>query len=222
MSLFNLFKREQGYRIVDWHGKEHRLTAKELYERVMEDCKSDYNWIASATELVRICNEFGFPQEYAQAIKIAILNCFANLETKKELEGYQEPTDADAVQFCYDSLADVSEEANKVRQKYLKAVIEGITRYHFRLLEFFHYGPTYHKICEEWKRVKFEEYSHISSLDFKKLRKALDDEFDKTMRTAEEEGVFQKDDEKNLEEMRTFWSSLDLDIPSDKSYQKTD
>ena len=207
MSLF-----EKKYHVVGWDGKEHSITAKKLYERVMKDCESDYNWIASATELVRVCKQFKFPEKYAQEIQIAILNCFANLETKKEIGSHQEPTDADAVNFCYNSLAGTSEEANRVRQKYLKAVIEGITKYHFRLLEFNHYGPTYHRICEEWKRVKFEEYGSMSSLDFKKLRKALDAEFDKIMKTAEEEGAFQKDDEKHLEEMRKFWSSLHLDI----------
>ena len=203
MSLF-----EERYIITGWRGDKHSLTAKELYERVMEDSQSDYNWIAPATELVRVCNRAKFPEKYAYEIQIAILNCFANLENKKEVGFHQKPTDADAVNFCYNALADVSEEANKVRQKYLKAVIEGITKYHFRLLDFSHYGPTYHKICEEWKRIKFEEYCHFSSLDFKKLRKYWDDEFDKIMRTAEEEGVFQKDDEKHLEEMRKFWSSL--------------
>ena len=187
MSLF-----EKRYTITGWRGDKYSLTAKKLYKRVMKDSESDYNWIASATELVRVCNQAKFPEKFAQEIQIAILNCFANLENKKEVGSHQEPTDADAVNFCYNALADVSEEANKVRQKYLKAVIEGIIRYHFRLLDFDHYGPTY----------------HISSLDFKKLRKTLDDEFDKTMRTAEEEGAFQKDDKKHLEEMRKFWSSL--------------
>lgn len=207
MSLF-----EKRYNITGWRGDEHSLTAKKLYKRVMKDSQSDYNWIASATELVRVCNQAKFPEKYAQKIQLAILNCFANLETKKEVGSYQESTDADAVNFCYNSLADTSEEANRVRQKYLKAVIEGITKYHSRLLEFNHYGPTYHRICEEWKRVKFEEYGSMSSLDFKKLRKVLDAEFDKIMKTAEEEGAFQKDDEKHLEEMRKFWSSLHLDI----------
>ena len=191
------------YTITGWRGDEYSLTAKKLYERVMKDSESDYNWIASATELVRVCKHFKFPEGYAQEIKIAILNCFANLETKKEIGSYQEPTDADAVNFCYNSLADVSEEANKVRQKYLKAVIEGIVKYHhFDPLELF-IGPTYHKICEEWEKIKFEEYGHISSLDFTKLRKVLDDEFDKIVRTADEEGAFQKDEDK-------FWSSFKL------------
>ena len=204
MSLF-----EKKYTFKGWRGDKYSLTAKQLYKRVRKDSESDYNWIASATELVRDCNQAKFPEKLAREIQIAILNCFANMETK-EVESHQEPTDADAVNFCYNALADVSEEANKVRQKYLKAVIEGIIRYNFRLRDFEHYGPTYHKICEEWKKIKLEEYGHISSLDFKKLRKALNDEFDKIMRTAEEEGVFQKDDEKHLEEMRKFWSSLNL------------
>ena len=206
----SLFKKK--YHLYGWDGKKYSFTAKKLYERVMKDSESDYNWIASATELVRVCKQFEFPEKYAQKIQIAILNCFANLENKREIASRQRPTDGQAVNFCYDSLANVSDEANRVRQKYLKAVIEGIARYHFCALEFNHCGPTYHKICEEWKRVKFEEYSSIASLDFNKLRKALDAEFDKMMKTAEEEGVFQKDDEEHLEAMRKFWSSLHLDI----------
>lgn len=203
MSLF-----EKNYHVLGWDGKQHSFTAKKLYERVMKDCESDYNWIASATELVRVCKQFKFPEEYAQQIQIAILNCFANLENKKEIGGHQEPTDTEAVNFCYNSLANASDEANRVRQKYLKAVIEGITKYHFSIFEFNHYGPTYHKICEEWKRVKLEEYSSISSLDFKILRKTLDAEFDRIMKTAEKEGAFQRDDEKHLEAMRNFWASI--------------
>lgn len=205
MSLF-----EKRYIITGWRGDKHLLTAKKLYERVMKDSQSDYSWIASATELVRVCNQSKFPEKYAKEIQIAILNCFANLETKKEFASYHEDTDPDVVNFCYNILANVSEEADKVRQKYLKAVIEGITIYHFRFLGFNHYGPTYYEICEEWKRIKFEEYCQISSLDFKKLRETLNDEFDKIMRTAEKEGAFKKDDERHFEEMREFWSSLDL------------
>lgn len=205
MSLF-----EKKYIITGWRGDKHSLTAKKLYKRVMKESQSNYNWIASATELVRVCSQPKFPEKYARKIQIAIVNCFANVETEKEIRSHQEPTDEDAVNFCYNTLADVSEEANKVRQKYLRAVIVGIIRYHFRPLEFNHYGPTYYKLCEEWIKIKLEEYVHISSLDFKKLKKTLNDEFDKVMRTAEEEGVFRKDDEIWLKGMRKFWLSLNL------------
>lgn len=44
MSFF-----EKKYEVTGWHGDTQSLTAKKLYERVLEDSKSDYNWIASAT-----------------------------------------------------------------------------------------------------------------------------------------------------------------------------
>lgn len=43
---------EKKYNITGWKGKKYSLTAKQLYERVLEDSKSDYNWIASA---IRTC-----------------------------------------------------------------------------------------------------------------------------------------------------------------------
>ena len=48
---------EKKYKITGWHGDTQVLTAKNLYERVLEDSKSDYNWLASAAEIVRVCNE---------------------------------------------------------------------------------------------------------------------------------------------------------------------
>lgn len=210
MSLFNLFKKEKRYRIVGWYGREHLLTASELYERVMKDCESDYNWIASATELVRVCNEPDFPQEYAQAIKIAILDCFANVEIKKEYPSNHEPTDVDAVYFCYNSLAGTSVKADEVRQKYVKAIIVGVSKYHFRLLEFKHHGPIYFELRDNWIKAKFEEYGSISEPNFEELCKTLHDDYDKTMKTAEADGAFQEDDEKINKEMKEFWSSLNL------------
>ena len=80
MSLF-----EKKYTVVGWNGDIHTLSAKALYERVLADSKSDYNWIASATELVKVCNSPSFPEMYAQAIKIIILNCFANLDCRRNI-----------------------------------------------------------------------------------------------------------------------------------------
>ena len=45
------------------------MTAKELYNRVMEDSKSNYNWIASATDLINVCNKKNFPEEKANMAK---------------------------------------------------------------------------------------------------------------------------------------------------------
>lgn len=194
----------------NWSGEPISYTAGGLHERIMRDSRSDYNWIAPASQLVKAITQPNFPLNYAHGIEMAILNCFANLELKEEEPGqrHREPTDDDAVYFCYNALAGVSDRAESVRQKYLAAVLEAITRFHFRGVDFDHYGPTYHKICDEWKRLNFEHYSLIAWLDFKKLRKYLNDEFDRVMKEAEKNGAFKKDAENRLEEMRAFWSTL--------------
>ena len=146
---------EKKYNVTGWRGDKHSLTAKQLYDRVLEDSKSDYNWIASATELVRVCNDPCFPEMYAVGIKIIILNCFANLELQKEYPSKREPTDAEAVCSCYNSLPTTDETAKKVKEKYLTAVITGITRYtQSEVCLPIHVGTTYKQKVEEWKKKK--------------------------------------------------------------------
>lgn len=207
MSFF-----EKKYKVTGWHGDTQSLTAKQLYERVLEDSKSDYNWIASATELVRVCNNSCFPEMYAVAIKIIILNCFANLELQKEYPSRRETTDAEAVYSCYNSLPTTDETAKKVKEKYLTAVITGITRYTQSEVRLpIHMGTTYKQMVEEWKKEKFDEYvSAVTILNFDQLREDLYADFDKMIKTAEKEGAFEKDDEEYREEMRKFWASIDL------------
>ena len=207
MSFF-----EKKYNITGWKGGKYSLTAKQLYERVLEDSKSDYNWIASATELVRVCNDPCFPEIYAVGIKIIILNCFANLELQKEYPSKGELTDAEAVYSCYNSLPTTDETVKKVKEKYLTAVITGITRYTQSEVRLpIHVGPTYTKKVEEWKKKKFDEYvSAVTILNFDQLREDLYTDFDKMVETAEEEGAFEKDDKEYREKLRKFWASIDL------------
>ena len=64
---------------------------------------------------------------------------------------------------------------------------------------------------EEWKKKKFDEYvSAVTILNFDQLREDLYADFDKMVKTAEEEGVFEKDDKEYREELRKFWASIDL------------
>lgn len=206
MSFF-----EKKYKVKSWHGDIHSLTAKALYERVLEDSKSDYNWIASATELVKVCNDPCFPEMYAVGIKMIILNCFANLELQKEYPSRCESTDMEAVYSCYNSLPSADETAKKVKEKYLTAVITGITKYTQSEVRFpIHIGATYRQKVEEWKRAKFDEYVSVAEIDFDQLREDLYTDFDRMVKTAEEEGAFEKDDEEYREEMRKFWASIDL------------
>ncbi len=183
------------YRIVDWHDNELFFTAKELYERVKKDSESDYGWVASATELVRVCNDPNFSDEYAHNIKILILNCFASLELKKRsnIPSYRKSTDNQAVYSCYNSLAGTEKKAIEARKNYLIAVINAVTRYHFEFP--IHVGPIYFQVCEEWEGKKYNENCFETEIDFEQLIKDLHNDFDNTIRTAERQGKFKEEDE---------------------------
>lgn len=206
MSFF-----ERRYHIKGWY-EEHYLTAKALWKRVMEDAsQSDYNWIASATELVKVCNEPEFPKEYAQDIKVAILNCFARLEFKKHIRSRSEPTDKEAVYYCYNSLSGIDEKVISAKTNYLLAIIKDIAFHHFSSLDIhYHAGPTYSNLREEWVKKKLFETISKNEIDFRQLIQDLHNDFDKMIKAAEEAGAFKKDDEEFREEMKKFWSSLNL------------
>lgn len=202
---------EKKFTVVGWDGVIHNFSAKALYERVLADSKSDYNWIASATELVKVCNLPSFPEMYAQAIKSIILNCFANLELQKEYPSSGKSTDKAAVYSCYHSLPNTDETVIKVKQKYLTAIITAITKYtpcEVRLP--MHPGPTYKKMCEDWKWAKFDEYVSKKEIDFDELRDTLYDDFEKMIKEAEEGGAFEEEDAEYREELRKFWASINL------------
>lgn len=207
MSFF-----EKEYNVIGWRGDIYSLTAKQLYDRVLEDSKSDYNWIASATELVRVCNDPCFPEIYAVGIKIIILNRFANLELQKEYPSRREPTEEEAVYSCYNSLPATDETAKKVKKKYLTAVITGIIKYTQSEVRLpIYIGTIYKQKVEEWKKKKIDEYvSAVTILNFDQLRENLYADFDKMVKTAEEEGAFEKDYKEYREELRKFWASIDL------------
>lgn len=187
------------YTVYGWKGIVHLLTAKELYDRVMVDSKFNYNWIASATELVRVCCIPDFPKEYADEIKLAILNCFSNIGINRAFEVRTLATDDEAVWCCYNSLSGTDEKIVQVKHKYLIAVIESITLNYFELP--IHCGPTYRKMCADWRKSKFDDNINKEKIDFALLIKELGQDFDDTIRTAEKEGAFKKEDEERIKRM---------------------
>lgn len=203
---------EKKFLITDWHGEIQLLTAKNLYERVLEDSKSDYNWLTSATELVKVCNEPDFPEMYATNIKMMILNCFANLELQQERCYNCRQTDKEAVYSCYNSLSEKDAAVIKAKENYLAAIIEGITRYSGDEERFpVHFGPAYKEICEDWKKAKLNEYASEAKIDFNQLREKLNTDFEKTIKEADEKGFFDEDDNLgshispiNLKELYSF------------------
>ena len=147
---------------------------------------------------------------YAVTIKIIILNSFANLELQKEYYSNEESTDADAVYSCYNSLPNTNKTAKKVKDKYLNAVITAVTKYNYGSGEVrfsIHIGPTYQKKVEEWIKKKFDEYvSAIMPLNFDQLKENLSADFDNMIKTAEQEGAFEKADNEYYEALEKFYS----------------
>ncbi len=190
MSFF-----EKEYIIKDCKGKTHSLTADQIYNLVLEDSRSDYGYFIAANELMRVCNEPDFPEEYRCRIKIILLNCFASLELDKEVSPAQSEADTTAVYSCYNSLQNKDEEAMQAKHTYLKAIILSVLKYTksgIRLPS--HTGTIYHDLCRDWADEKFNEFVSNEQIDFNHLRDFLYSDFDNTIKEAEEAGLFEVDD----------------------------
>lgn len=202
---------EEKYMVTGHHGDTYSLTAKQLYERILDDSKSDYNWIASASELVRICKKTGFPNKYALAIECAILNCFANIEHRANCGGdryIDKPADQEAVQECYNSLYQVEdEEAISARKRYLAEMIARASD--IRIFDpFYHPGPTFRKLRKDWIKSKLQEYISQERIDFKQLVEVLHNEFVKLIKKAEADGAFDEDDKAERESWKKCYAEI--------------
>lgn len=204
-----LFKTK--YVVTGHYGETHLLTAKQLYERVLEDSKKDYNWIAPARELVRICKKIDFPAEYALTIKIAILNCFASIEHRANCgaDRYRtHPADQEAVQYCYNSLYGIDTEAAVLaRRRYLTEMIS--TASYIRVFDtLYHPGPTFRRLREDWNKANLEEYISKENIDFEQLVNTLRSNFSEIIKAAEANGDFEEDEKKDRESWQIFFQRL--------------
>ena len=202
---------EEKYMVTGHHGDTYSLTAKQLYERILDDSKSDYNWIASASELVRICKKTSFPAEYALAIKCTILNCFTNIEHRANCGGdryIDKPADQEAVQECYNSLYQVEDEkAISARKRYLAEMIARASD--IRIFDsLYHPGPTFRKLRKDWIKSKVQEYIFQEKIDFKQLVEVLHNEFVKIIKKAEVDGAFDEDDKAERESWKECYKML--------------
>ena len=104
--------------------------------------------------------------------------------------------------------------AKEVKEKYLNAVITGVTKYNYGSGEVrfpIHIGPAYTQKVEEWKKKKFDEYVlAIMILNFDQLMKDLSADFNNMIETAEQEGAFEKDDNEYHEALEKFYDSINL------------
>lgn len=194
--MFDLFL------IKDHNGKNHILKSSKIHKLVMEKSEeTNYDWIAPASNLVSLCEQKKFPLEYAIDMKVAILNCFAELMNKKDLDNFKKD-DLDAVYYAYNSLAKYyannllykakAEEINEARSNFLKAFLKNII---FNKYTFLYRGKSYHEFVDEWINQKFEELFFKDYIFFSYIKNSIKQEFYNDASTLEGKNVFFSDDE---------------------------
>lgn len=203
---------EKKYTVKGHRGEIYSMTAEELHKRILEDSESDYNWIAPAHSLVKVCKKPGFSEEYALDIKCAILNCFANIEHRANSGGdryiIDSCSDKEAVWYCYNSLyGKEDEKVKQARERYLVEMISAgcVVRYFDPL---FHPGPTFRKIREDLISSRFKELIMKENVDFVNLETVIHSEFVALVKKAEEEGAFDEDKKADRESWKKFYKRM--------------
>ena len=206
-NKMNFFRRV--YFFKDWHGERHFWTAKKLYKRVMIDADiSNYNWIASATELVKVLKKSDFPECYAKEIKVAILKCFTYFENEGRWRARSLPTDDAAVHWCYNTLNSSEEDVVNAKKQYLKAIIRQSSLTPEYKYSFYIGGATYLKLQEEWRKKKLNKLVSKQEINFEQLPKDLSKDFIQTIKSAENNGLFSEDDEKRHQQIQELITSV--------------
>lgn len=172
------------FKIKDWDEKEHLMTDKELRNLIIKQSKkSNYNWLAPADELIKVCNNPEFNKDYAKDIKVAIVKCYETF-LKGDCPGniiYA----FDAYNQLYDTAENmVDKQVLEVRKKFLETFIRRniIWNKHFGNID-----ETFRKAKDKWvddtaekllkvKQVSFDSLKDDLVSDFKKY---IDEEMDK-------------------------------------------
>lgn len=166
--------------ILDHSGFIHIMCDFYIRNRIIKDSKkSNYNWLAPADELLRVCNSSGFNRDYAKDIKVAIVKCYTNL-----MEG---DISKDVI-YAYQAMQELKtyesdKEVQKVRENFIREYIYkaifwvGICNFH----------ETYLDVKEKYVLKKTEELlsntKTIPSFD------ELHDEFSKIVEQGKKDGT---------------------------------
>lgn len=184
------------YLLKGWNGLSYLMSAKKIHKKVMDQCeKSNYDWIASATDLVLVCESKKFPKTYAIDIKIAILNCFSELRNDENRGGRKE-SDLNAVEYAFNSLYEIQDEkAIKARINFLYSFLLSIAHCQEPLNEYIIRGDLYYEYRQKWCDKKVKTLILEKDIDFYCLSQKLKKEFRDAVEFADRDGVFFEDDQ---------------------------
>ncbi|MBQ6354930.1 hypothetical protein IJJ18_00685 [Candidatus Saccharibacteria bacterium] len=184
------------------------FTPQKLLERVLEDSKSDYNWVASAPELIRTCNLPGFPEGIALEIEGLILQCFTNIAPDLYEPLFSSDADEAAVWTCYLHANNI-----ELREVYLRRIIKRTIGLSYGDLGvIFHRGPEHDQFEQQFIDEKISELHAAEKntnkpIDYLSWRKSLMEKYKDSYDEAIELGRFNSD----REECKKVFSLLTSD-----------
>lgn len=178
---------ERRYKVGKIGGSKIYMTAKEIYDKVQEDLSDNQLIAEKAEELIKVCEESEFPKCYAKKIKICILDSFTNLNQNAENRLNDK---LEIASICYNSLSSSKKEESEARQRYLLAFIKAIPLRKRRNVTSSYSEKLYNKLCKKWVKEKLVYYKSFKKLDFERVMKSLEFDFEITLIQAEKRGFF--------------------------------
>lgn len=179
--------------ITDWHDCRHEMTPEELFERIKRESRSNWNWLAPATEIVKTISDPDFPEPIANELKKIILRCYADT-LLSNIKGEEKPTDQIAVAYCYYSLHGKASKRLKrhYRRNLIKAAMRSVSR---RLVSAHIHGEQYRTFCDQWEQEAIQHFTgRWFGIDFMRFRAKIEADFEKSLKQAIEAGEFAEDE----------------------------
>ena len=186
--------------ITDWHDTRREMTPDELLERIRKDSKSNWNWLAPATEIVKAISGSDFPEPIANELKGIILKCFADI-LLSDYSGTEKSTDQIAVAYCYYSLH--GKAGKHIKRLYRKNLIRATISY-TGLWAIHTRGKEYYAFCREWEKDALQHFTRRFGVDFMRFRINIETDFKSALERAEAAGQFENDKaehEKSMQEL---------------------
>lgn len=155
-----------------------------IHKIIMKQSKiSNYDWLASADELVDVCNKKGFNKKYSIDIKCAILNCYAAFYNHGDVVSY------DGVFIAFNDLLteyrkykDKNNYNEMEKDKIINACTNFLNSYIFRIT-FWEYitntSNSFYKANREFRENKIRELMNLDYIDFEVLLPKICEEYKK-------------------------------------------
>lgn len=175
--------------ITDWNGDSHEMTPERLLDRIRDDSKSNFNWLAPATEIVRTISDPEFPEPIANELKCIVLKCFAELLVSNQY-GHEKSTDQLAVAYCYYSVH--GKAGKKIKRLYRKNLVESVVR-DFTLTSSHIRGEEWRMFCEAWKEDLLQNFPERIGVDFMRFGAKVVADYQKALESADRDGKFEND-----------------------------